>query len=221
MLEGPIGAAAFNNEFGRPALTGYFRTFEYAPRQRSCTGARLSQAGDDRGRHRQRAARARQRAYRSAARRDLIVIGGPAMLIGLGGGAASSMASGQSSSDLDFASVQRDNAEMQRRCQEVIDACASLGDANPIRLDPRRRCRRIVERAAGTGERRRTRRPLRDAPPAERRSRTRAARTLVQRSAGTLCAGRCARRSARCSNESARANGVRSRWSATQLPSRG
>ena len=64
----------------------------------------------------------------------LIVIGGPAMLIGLGGGAASSMASGQSSSDLDFASVQRDNAEMQRRCQEVIDACASLGDANPIRL---------------------------------------------------------------------------------------
>jgi phosphoribosylformylglycinamidine synthase len=64
----------------------------------------------------------------------LVVLGGPAMLIGLGGGAASSMTSGQSSSDLDFASVQRDNAEMQRRCQEVIDACTALGDANPIRL---------------------------------------------------------------------------------------
>ena len=76
---------------------------------------------------------ARQRA--SVRRGDAaVVLGGPAMLIGLGGGAASSMASGQSSSDLDFASVQRDNAEMQRRCQEVIDACAALGDANPIRL---------------------------------------------------------------------------------------
>ena len=71
--------------------------------------------------------------FRSTARPDLVVIGGPAMLIGLGGGAASSMASGQSSSDLDFASVQRDNAEMQRRCQEVIDACVAMGDANPIR----------------------------------------------------------------------------------------
>ncbi len=77
------------------------------------------------------------------------------MLIGLGGGAASSMASGQSSSDLDFASVQRDNAEMQRRCQEVIDACAALGDANPIRLHSRRRRGRLVERVAGTCEGRR------------------------------------------------------------------
>jgi phosphoribosylformylglycinamidine synthase len=62
----------------------------------------------------------------------LIVLGGPAMLIGLGGGAASSMASGTGSEDLDFASVQRDNAEMQRRCQEVIDRCWALGAENPI-----------------------------------------------------------------------------------------
>ena len=64
----------------------------------------------------------------------LVVLGGPAMLIGLGGGAASSMASGSADSDLDFASVQRDNAEMQRRCQEVIDACVALGQHNPVRL---------------------------------------------------------------------------------------
>ncbi len=62
----------------------------------------------------------------------LVVLGGPAMNIGLGGGAASSMASGQSDADLDFASVQRDNPEMERRCQEVIDRCWQLGDANPI-----------------------------------------------------------------------------------------
>src|SRR5690606_27415006 len=62
----------------------------------------------------------------------LVVLGGPAMLIGLGGGAASSMASGHGSEDLDFASVQRDNAEMERRCQEVIDRCWALGNENPI-----------------------------------------------------------------------------------------
>lgn len=133
MLEGPIGAAAFNNEFGRPALTGYFRTFEYAPAN---DPARV------RGYHKPvmiagglgnvRPEHVSAIPFGSAT--HLIVIGGPAMLIGLGGGAASSMASGQSSSDLDFASVQRDNAEMQRRCQEVIDACAALGEANPIRL---------------------------------------------------------------------------------------
>ncbi|HTK98918.1 MAG TPA: phosphoribosylformylglycinamidine synthase [Pseudomonadales bacterium] len=133
MLEGPIGAAAFNNEFGRPALTGYFRTFEYAPAND------LSQV---RGYHKPvmiaggignvRPEHVNAIPFDGAT--HLIVIGGPAMLIGLGGGAASSMAAGQSSSDLDFASVQRDNAEMQRRCQEVIDGCAALGDANPIRL---------------------------------------------------------------------------------------
>src|SRR5690606_14276889 len=62
----------------------------------------------------------------------LIVLGGPAMLIGLGGGAASSMSTGRSSEDLDFASVQRQNPEMERRCQEVIDQCWQLGEHNPI-----------------------------------------------------------------------------------------
>ncbi|HKT74158.1 MAG TPA: phosphoribosylformylglycinamidine synthase [Steroidobacteraceae bacterium] len=134
MLEGPIGAAAFNNEFGRPAIGGYFRTFE----QRA--------AGDG---------QARRRGYHKPimiagglgnVRRPhvekadvpvgakLVVLGGPAMLIGLGGGAASSVGSGASSADLDFASVQRGNAEMQRRAQEVIDSCWALGADNPIVL---------------------------------------------------------------------------------------
>ena len=132
MLDGPIGAAGFNNEFGRPALTGYFRTFEQA----------LDDPLTVRGYHKPvmvaggvgtvRAEHIQAQAFPHDC--CLIVLGGPAMLIGLGGGAASSMASGQSSSALDFASVQRDNAEIQRRCQEVIDACIALGDANPIRL---------------------------------------------------------------------------------------
>ncbi len=134
MLEGPIGAAAFNNEFGRPALTGYFRTFEYAPDPNDLSVVRgyhkpvmiAGGVGNVRPENVQ--------ALPFADATKLIVLGGPAMLIGLGGGAASSMASGESSSDLDFASVQRDNAEMQRRCQEVIDACAALGETNPIRL---------------------------------------------------------------------------------------
>lgn len=132
MLEGPIGCAAFNNEFGRPALTGYFRTFELR-----VTGS----AGDEvRGYHKPimvaggmgnvRTEHVQKRAFPAGA--PLVVLGGPAMLIGLGGGAASSVASGTSEEDLDFASVQRDNAEMQRRCQEVIDACWALGEGNPI-----------------------------------------------------------------------------------------
>ncbi|MBX3706504.1 MAG: phosphoribosylformylglycinamidine synthase [Pseudomonadales bacterium] len=133
MLEGPIGAASFNNEFGRPALTGYFRTFEAADPQR---------AGRVRGYHKPvmiaggvgSVRTEHVRALPFPERVALVVLGGPAMLIGLGGGAASSMASGASASDLDFASVQRDNAEMQRRCQEVIDACTALGNANPILL---------------------------------------------------------------------------------------
>jgi phosphoribosylformylglycinamidine synthase len=128
MRDGPIGAAAFNNEFGRPALCGYFRSFEF-DQGGSLRGydkpimlagglgnlhpdhveKRILQAGD-----------------------AVIVLGGPAMLIGLGGGAASSLASGHSSEALDFASVQRDNPEMERRCQEVIDRCWSLGDNNPL-----------------------------------------------------------------------------------------
>jgi phosphoribosylformylglycinamidine synthase len=128
MLEGPIGAASFNNEFGRPNIGGYFRTFE------------LEVGGEVRGYHKPimlaggigniRACHIRKREIPPGAR--IVVLGGPAMLIGLGGGAASSMATGTSDEELDFASVQRANAEMQRRCQEVIDQCWALGEENPI-----------------------------------------------------------------------------------------
>ncbi|MGA7540807.1 MAG: phosphoribosylformylglycinamidine synthase [Steroidobacteraceae bacterium] len=134
MLEGPIGAASFNNEFGRPAICGYFRTLE------------LTAAGDPPGRVRGyhkpimiagglgniRRAHVEKAAVPVGAK--LIVLGGPAMLIGLGGGAASSVGSGASSADLDFASVQRGNAEIQRRAQETIDGCWALGAGNPILL---------------------------------------------------------------------------------------
>ena len=129
MLEGPIGAAAFNNEFGRPNLAGYFRTFEQDGGRR---GARLPQADHDRRRRRQRARRARAEGRRARPARCSIQLGGPAMLIGLGGGAASSMATGANTADLDFDSVQRGNAEIQRRAQEVIDRCWALGADNPI-----------------------------------------------------------------------------------------
>ena len=132
MTEGPLGGAAFNNEFGRPALTGYFRTYE--ERVNSHNGEEL------RGYHKPimlaggigniRADHVQKGEITIGAK--LIVLGGPAMNIGLGGGAASSMASGQSDADLDFASVQRDNPEMERRCQEVIDRCWQLGEENPI-----------------------------------------------------------------------------------------
>ncbi len=129
MLDGPIGGASFNNEFGRPNLLGYFRTFEQQVGGRS---ARLSQADHDRGRRRQH----RRAATRTSARLPddalLIQLGGPGMLIGLGGGAASSMATGANAADLDFDSVQRGNAEIQRRAQEVIDRCWQLGEDNPI-----------------------------------------------------------------------------------------
>ena len=135
MLEGPIGAAGFNNEFGRPALTGYFRTLElWAP---ALDGSR-----ELRGYHKPvmiagglgnvRTEHVVAAPVPSGAK--LAVLGGPALLIGLGGGAASSVTSGSGDADLDFASVQRDNAEMERRCQEVIDACNALGDASPILL---------------------------------------------------------------------------------------
>jgi phosphoribosylformylglycinamidine synthase len=133
MRDGPIGAAAFNNEFGRPNLAGWFRTYE----QRVPAG----DAGQElRGYHKPimlagglgniRAEHVEKGAFPAGT--PLIVLGGPAMLIGLGGGAASSMASGASAEDLDFASVQRANPEMERRCQEVIDRCWARGDANPI-----------------------------------------------------------------------------------------
>lgn len=134
MLEGPIGAASFNNEFGRPAVCGYFRTFEqHAPgdppdRVRGYHKPIMIAGGLGNIR------RPHIEKREAPAGSKLIVLGGPAMLIGLGGGAASSQASGNLSAELDFASVQRGNAEMQRRAQEVIDACWALGRRNPIAL---------------------------------------------------------------------------------------
>ncbi|MDX1451830.1 MAG: phosphoribosylformylglycinamidine synthase [Oleiphilaceae bacterium] len=132
MIEGPIGGAAFNNEFGRPNLCGYFRTYEEqvaGPSGPEIKGYHkpIMIAG---GMGNIRADHVEKGDIKVGAK--LIVLGGPAMLIGLGGGAASSMDSGASSSDLDFASVQRENPEMERRCQEVIDRCWQLGDENPI-----------------------------------------------------------------------------------------
>ena len=128
MLEGPIGAAAFNNEFGRPNLAGYFRTFE------------MHAGGELRGYHKPIMIAggvgniAARDSFKSALPPGalLIQLGGPGMLIGMGGGAASSMDTGVNSEDLDFNSVQRGNAEIQRRAQEVIDRCWQLGEANPI-----------------------------------------------------------------------------------------
>ena len=132
MLDGPIGAAAFNNEFGRPNICGYFRTWEQAVPGHE--GPEL------RGYHKPimiagglgniRPMLVEKQKLPAGAR--VIVLGGPAMRIGLGGGAASSVASGESSADLDFASVQRGNPEMQRRAQEVIERCAAQGTNNPI-----------------------------------------------------------------------------------------
>ena len=132
MLEGPIGGAAFNNEYGRPNLAGCFRTFEMEVPGPSGPEVRgyhkpIMIAG---GFGNVRLPHVKKAEVPPGA--AIVVLGGPAMLIGLGGGAASSMASGASEEDLDFASVQRDNPEMQRRCQEVIDRCWALGEANPI-----------------------------------------------------------------------------------------
>ncbi|MEY4588103.1 MAG: hypothetical protein RL497_179 [Pseudomonadota bacterium] len=128
MTEGPLGGAAFNNEFGRPNLTGYFRTFEetYDGERRGYHKPIMIAGGygNIKEEHIEKTA--------FAPGTKLIVLGGPAMLIGLGGGAASSMTSGTSSEDLDFASVQRQNPEMERRCQEVIDQCWQMGSNNPI-----------------------------------------------------------------------------------------
>ena len=128
MLEGPIGAASFNNEFGRPNLAGYFRTFE------------MDTDGVRRGYHKPimlaggigniEAAHARKGEVAAGAL--LVHLGGPGMLIGMGGGAASSRDTGANPENLDFDSVQRGNAEMQRRAQEVIDRCWQLGAANPV-----------------------------------------------------------------------------------------
>jgi phosphoribosylformylglycinamidine synthase len=128
MLEGPIGAAAFNNEFGRPNLAGYFRTFEETV------------GGQRRGYHKPIMLAGGVGSIRDdhVAKKMLptgtllIQLGGPGMLIGLGGGAASSMDTGSNAANLDFDSVQRGNPEMERRAQEVIDRCWQLGESNPI-----------------------------------------------------------------------------------------
>ena len=129
MIDGPIGAAAFNNEFGRPNTLGYFRTYE-----------QLTDDGEVRGYHKPimlagGLGHIQEKHIEKGTIPDgslLIVLGGPAMLIGLGGGAASSVGSGDQTEDLDFASVQRANPEMQRRAQEVIDSCINMGKDNPI-----------------------------------------------------------------------------------------
>ena len=128
MIDGPLGGAAFNNEFGRPNLTGYFRTFEEKVN------------GEVRGYHKPimlaggvgsiSASHTHKHDLPNGA--VLIQLGGPGMLIGLGGGAASSMDTGANAENLDFDSVQRGNPEMQRRAQEVIDRCWQMGDNNPI-----------------------------------------------------------------------------------------
>jgi phosphoribosylformylglycinamidine synthase len=137
MIEAPIGSAAFNNEFGRPCTTGYFRTLS--------TEIDIGQGAKEvRGYHKPimiaggvgtvRPQHAIKNPKVVCPGSHLIVLGGPAMLIGLGGGAASSISSGEGSVDLDFASVQRGNAEVQRRAQEVINACVAMGEKNPLQF---------------------------------------------------------------------------------------
>ena len=128
MTEGPLGGAAFNNEFGRPNLLGYFRTFEanvggvrYGYHKPIMLAGGIGNIRDD-----------QTKKLTPPAGSLLIVLGGPGMRIGLGGGAASSMNTGANSEALDFDSVQRGNPEMERRAQEVIDRCWSMGEANPI-----------------------------------------------------------------------------------------
>jgi phosphoribosylformylglycinamidine synthase len=128
MIDGPLGAAAYNDEFGRPALCGYFRTYEQEGADGTVWGYHkpimlAGGLGNIRAEHVEKGEILPGYA--------LIALGGPGMLIGLGGGAASSGA-GSGNAELDFASVQRDNAEMERRAQEVIDRCWQMGEANPI-----------------------------------------------------------------------------------------
>ncbi len=129
MIDAPIGAASFNNEFGRPNTCGYFRTYEQKTKNNEVRGYHkpimlAGGIGNIKTNHVEKGL--------ISGGDKIIVLGGPAMLIGLGGGAASSIGSGDQSEDLDFASVQRANPEMQRRAQEVISTCVNLGDKNPI-----------------------------------------------------------------------------------------
>ena len=128
MLEGPIGGAAFGNEFGRPQLCGFFRTYEEKVGGRYRGYHKPIMLAGGMGNIR------RGQVHKKPVPPGAVIVqlGGPAMRIGLGGGAASSMATGSNDEALDFDSVQRGNAEVERRCQEVIDACVALGDKNPI-----------------------------------------------------------------------------------------
>ncbi len=128
MTEGPLGGAGFGNEFGRPALCGLFRTYqqEHNGRMRGYHKPIMAAGGVGNIR------RDNVEKHSIMPGAKIIQLGGPAMRIGLGGGAASSMDTGSNDENLDFDSVQRDNPEMERRCQEVIDACAALGNGNPI-----------------------------------------------------------------------------------------
>ncbi len=189
MLEGPIGAAAFNNEFGRASICGYFRTFEQ----------RLP--GDPPGRARGYHKPIMLAGGLGNVRRPhvekgivsvgapLVVLGGPAMLIGLGGGAASSLGSGASHEELDFASVQRGNPEMQRRAQEVIDACWALGPDNPIELIHDVGAGGLANAVPEAVAHRRARRAYQFTRYSQCRTGYVTARNLVQRSAGALRAG--------------------------------
>jgi len=129
MIEAPIGAARYNNEFGRPALLGYFRSFSSRVADQWWGYHKPIMIAGGSG-----IIRADQTHKHALSQKDhIVVLGGPSMLIGLGGGAASSMSSGQSDEGLDYASVQRGNPEMERRAQEVIDRCWALGEKNPIK----------------------------------------------------------------------------------------
>ena len=130
MTEGPVGAAAFNNEFGRPCLAGFFRTWYRASDGSGAASGFHKPIMIAGGLGNVRPGHVDKRPVPPGAK--LVVLGGPAMRIGLGGGAASSVASGEGDDELDFASVQRGNPEMQRRCQEVIDRCTALGDDTPV-----------------------------------------------------------------------------------------
>ncbi|MBN3859638.1 phosphoribosylformylglycinamidine synthase [Neisseriaceae bacterium PsAf] len=128
MLDGPIGAASFNNEFGRPSLLGYFRTFEALFQEKVRGYHKPIMVAGGLGNIQD------EQTFKETIPEGalLIQLGGPGFLIGLGGGAASSMATGTNQADLDFDSVQRGNPEIERRCQEVIDQCWQLGKENPI-----------------------------------------------------------------------------------------
>ena len=207
MIDGPIGAASFNNEFGRPNLAGYFRVYEQEV------------AGVHRGYHKPimlaggvgnvRALHAHKGEVEAGSL--LVQLGGPGMLIGMGGGSASSMSTGANTADLDFDSVQRGNAEIQRRAQEVIDRCCALGDGQPDPLDPRRGRGRPLERAPGARPRLGPRGADRPARGAERGAGDDPARGLVATSRRSATSSRSRPRASPSSAPCASASAARSR----------